>query len=262
MGIDPISAGIIGLTTLGSSLIGSGAASDASNAQVQATNAANATQEDIFNKQTALQEPFRQAGITGQNKLLDILGLSGNTGASDYGMYSPDKSFTSQDFLNNQDPGYGFRLSEGLKAVNNSMAAKGLGISGADIKGVNNYAQGAASQEYQNAFNRYQVNRTNAINPLQALAGEAQSSANTLGAQAGQMGQTISENQLQAGNARASGYIGSANALTNALSGGINSFVGLRNSGYGGGYGPGSVIGVNGGSFDPYAAGYDFGPQG
>jgi hypothetical protein len=243
MGFDPISAAIIGVTTLASGLMGSDAAHDASDAQVQASQQANNTQERIFQQQAALQEPFRQAGITGQNRLMQLLGLSGDQNSADYGKYARD--FGMSDFQ--ADPGYDFRFKEGLKALNNSMAAKGLGISGANIKGAQQYGQGLASQEYQNAFNRYQVNRSNQINPLQALAGQAQSSANTLTNAAGQMGQNISENQLQAGNARASGYIGSSNALTNALTGGVNAFTGLRNSSS---------------NWNPYANGYQFGPQG
>ncbi len=243
-----IAGAIAGAGALGSAVIGSGAAKSAANAQTQAANDANATQERIFQEQTALQEPFRQAGITGQNRLMQLLGLGTNDNSPDFGKYAKD--FGMSDFQ--ADPGYDFRFKEGLKALNNSMAAKGLGVSGAGIKGAQQYGQGLASQEYQNAFNRYQVNRANQINPLQSLAGQAQSSANTLTGAAGQMGQQIGENQLQAGNARASGYIGSSNALTNALSGGINSFVGLN-----------SMLNSGGGSgWSPYANGYEFGPGG
>lgn len=220
-----IAGAIAGAGAIGSAVIGSSASKKAANAQVQATQDANAAQERMFDKQVALQEPFRQAGLTGQNRLMELLGLGGNTGADGYGKYAKD--FAMSDF--EADPGYDFRLKEGMKALNNSMAARGMGISGAAMKGATRYGQEMGSQEYQNAFNRYQVNRSNQLNPLQSLSGMAQSSANTLTGEAGALGRSQAENALQAGNARASGYIGSSNALTNAISGGINSFVGLRN---------------------------------
>lgn len=220
-----IAGAIAGAGALGSAAISSSASKKAANAQVQAANDANSAQERMFQEQVALQEPFRQAGLTANNRILDLLGLSGNTGAEGYGKYGRD--FGMQDF--EQDPGYDFRLKEGMKALNNSMAAKGLGMSGPGLKAAVNYGQEAGSQEYQNAFNRYQVNRSNQLNPLQSMSGAGQSATNTLTNAAGNLGNSQAENLMQGGNARASGYIGGANALTNAIGTGINSFIGLRN---------------------------------
>ena len=156
--------------------------------------------------------------MTAQNKLLDYLGLS--PGAS--GKYAGD--FTAADFNANQDPGYAFRLSEGLKGLNANAAARGGLISGNALKAATQYGQDMGSQEYQNAFNRYQVNRSNALNPLQSLSGGAQTATNAIG-QAGQNYATNAGNAyMGAGNARASGYVGSANAWNSALSGGINAY--------------------------------------
>lgn len=243
-----IAAGVSGVASLGSAAISGSASKKAANAQAQAAADANAAQERMFNRQVELQEPFRQAGITANNRILDLLGLSQNTGADGFGKYGRD--FSMQDF--EADPGYDFRFKEGMKALNNSMAAKGLGVSGAGIKGAQQYGQGLASQEYQNAFNRYQVNRSNQLNPLQSMSGAGQSATNVLTGAAGNLGNAQADNALQAGNARASGYIGSSNALTNALSGGINSFIGLRNLQNSGGSG----------GWNPYANGYEFGPGG
>lgn len=151
-------------------------------------------------------------------------GLNVDTSSPLFGKYGPGTSFTMQDFYANQDPGYGFRLDQGLKALNQSMAAKGLGISGANIKGAQQYGQDLASQEYQNAFNRYQVNRSNALNPLQSLMGASQTAANTMTGALGQAGQNVSDLQTQAGNARASGYIGSSNALNQGIGQAANYF--------------------------------------
>jgi hypothetical protein len=51
------------------------------------------------------------------------------------------------------DPSYGFRLNEGLNAVQRSAAAGGALHSGGTLKALNNYAQNVASTQYQNDFN-------------------------------------------------------------------------------------------------------------
>lgn len=212
------------LAQIGGGIYSANASKDASQAQVAAANRAMDLQNQQFLFQQAQQEPFRQAGLTGQNRLLDLMGLSNNTTAAGYGKYAKD--FSAQDFQ--EDPGYQFRLSEGLKALDQQAAARGGLISGAALKASQRYGQNAASDEYQNAFNRYQVNRSNQLNPLQALAGQAQSATNTLG-QASQNYANQGANALQnAGNARASGYVGQANALTDALGGALNYYQGQQ----------------------------------
>jgi len=78
------------------------------------------------------------------------------------------------------------------------------------------------SQEYTNAFNRYQTERQARLNPLQSLTGMGQTSV----AQLGQAGQTmatgVGEAGAQAAQARASGYMGQANALSQGLGQYIN----------------------------------------
>jgi hypothetical protein len=104
-----------------------------------------------------------------------------------------------------------------MKALERSAAARGNLLSGSTLKGVQRFGQDLASQEYQNAFNRYQVERSAKLNPLQSLMGSGQSATNVMTSAAGQAGQNQASNLYNAGQARASGYIGSANALSNAL---------------------------------------------
>jgi hypothetical protein len=169
--------------------------------------------ERMFEEQKALQEPFRQGGLTAQNEIMQLLGIGGDKNAAGYG--SLGKSFGSEHFQ--QDPGYAFRQAEGMKALERSAAARGNLLSGSTLKGVQRFGQDLASQEYQNAFNRYQVERAARLNPLQSLMGSGQSAANVMTGAAGQMGQNEASNLYNAGQARASGYVGSANALNNAL---------------------------------------------
>jgi hypothetical protein len=123
-----------------------------------------------------------------------------------------------------QDPGYAFRMSEGLKALDRTAASRGGMLSGAALKAAGRYGEDYASNEYQNAYNRYQTNRANILNPLQSLSGQGQTTANTLGT----AGQTYAANAgnayMNAGDARASGYVGSANAWNNALGSATNAY--------------------------------------
>lgn len=219
---EPVSTGtaILGAGALsaGAGLYGS---SQAAKAQKSAANRAADTQMAMFNRQVELQEPFRQGGLTAQNRLLELLGLGGSPNAADYGRYAKD--FSMADYQ--ADPGYGFRLDEGMKALERSAAARGGLLSGATLRGTQELGQNLASQEYQNAFNRYQVNRANQLNPLQSLYGAGQTSANTLTAAAGQTGQGMANAQMAGGQARASGYLGMANALTGALNTGAGLYV-------------------------------------
>jgi hypothetical protein len=206
-------AGVTSAAALGGAAISSKAASKASKAQVQASQDANAAQERMFQKQMELQEPFRQGGITAQDQIMQLLGIGGDKTATGYG--SLGKAFGQTDF--EQDPGYAFRQAEGMKALERSAAARGMLSSGSTLKGIQRFGQDLASQEYQNAFNRYQIERNAKLNPLQSLMGAGQSATNVMTGAAGQMGQNEASNLYNAGTARASGYIGQGNALTNAL---------------------------------------------
>ena len=208
-----IAAGVGAATSIGGGLIASSGAKKAAKAQEQAARDAQASQERMFERQIGLQEPFRQAGMTAQNEIMQLLGIGGDKAAAGYG--SMAKPFGQQDF--EQDPGYAFRQAEGMKALERSAAARGGLLSGSTMKGIQRFGQDLASQEYSNAFNRFQIERSARLNPLQSLMGSGQSAANTMTSAAGNFGQASANNIMNEGAARASGYVGSANALSNAL---------------------------------------------
>jgi hypothetical protein len=196
----------------GAAIIGGGIAASgarkAAGMQVGAADRAAQLQKEQFERQVELQEPFRMAGVRALPEL---------EAASRYKNFGMDQ-FTA-------DPGYGFRLAEGQKALDRQAAARGGLISGAALKGAQRFGQEMGSQEYTNAFNRYQVENQARLNPLQSLAGVGQTSVNQLG-QAGQtMATNVGEAGMQAANARASGYMGGANALSGALGTGANLYM-------------------------------------
>lgn len=103
-------------------------------------------------------------------------------------------------------PGYQFTRSQGLKSVQNGAAARGLGISGAALKGAADYATGLAQNTYQ----------ANLLNPLSSLASLGENAA----AQTGKLGTegtaSAGAGIVGAGNAQAAGLIGGANAIGGA----------------------------------------------
>ena len=212
-----VAAAVIGSTVVGG-LISSDAAGDAADtaagASREASAASIAEQRRQYDLSRADYAPFLTAGTGAVNRLA--------AGMAPGGEFSG--SFDSAGFLANQDPGYGFRMSEGLKALDRSAASRGGLLSGATLKGAQQYGQGLASQEYQNAFNRYQTNRANQLNPLQSLAGQGQTTATALGQQganmAGNIGNAYMTSAANTGNAamaaagqRQSAFSGGANVL-------------------------------------------------
>lgn len=208
-------AAVGAVASVGSGVMAARGARRAGRAQERAAQSAEQTQRQMFDRQVELQEPFRQAGLTAQQQIMQLLGIGGDASMPGYG--SMARPFGQQDF--EQDPGYAFRQQEGMRALERSAAARGGLLSGNTMRGIQRFGQDLASQEYQNAFNRFQIERAARLNPLQSLMGSGQSAANVMTGAAGQAAQNIGQMQLGAGQARASGYIGSANALAGALQG-------------------------------------------
>lgn len=208
----------------GASLVGgilqSNALQQGARTQSDATQRAIDLQQQINQQQTALNAPFYSAGVAGQNRLLDLLGISGNKGAEGYGKYAQD--FSMGDFQ--ADPGYGFRLSEGQKALERSAAARGGLISGGAMKAATRYGQDMGSQEYQNAYNRYQTNRANQLNPLGSLTQSGQAAANFQAGNLGSYGTNVGSLMGQQGQSQAAGQIGMGNTFGNAINTGISAY--------------------------------------
>lgn len=195
---------------VGSAVIGANASSKAAKAQAGAASQATDLEREMFERNVELNAPFREAGITALNKLVPLA-----TEYTPFGM----SQFQA-------DPGYSFRMSEGMKGLERSAAARGGLLSGATLKGIQRFGQDLGSQEYQNAFNRYQTERNARLNPLQSLAGVGQTTSQQLGAAGTQMAGNVGNLMTSGAAARASGYVGGANALTGALNTGLNYYQG------------------------------------
>ena len=143
-----------------------------------------------YDTQMGAMQPYAQAGTNALGQYQNLLGLGGDTGATGYGSLA-SADFTPEQFAAGKDPGYAFRMSEGLKALDKTAAARGGLLSGAALKGATTYGQGMASDEYQNAFNRYQTSRNNTLAPLQGLAASGQEAAGSIANIAGTYGQNM-----------------------------------------------------------------------
>lgn len=204
--------------TIASGAMGASASKSASKAQAAAAEADRQLQREQYYDQVNRQEPFRQAGLLSTAELQRQFGLAGDAASAGYGNLLRD--FSTADFQ--ADPGYAFRLSEGLKGIDRQAAARGGLISGAALKAAGRYGQDMASQEYQNAYNRYNQNRSQRY---QMLTGQQTAGANATNQQnqSSQNYASAAGNALQnAGNARASGYMGQANAWGGALNSAAN----------------------------------------
>lgn len=197
-----------------------GAIRDAASAQGAASDRAIALQREMFNKQLELQAPYRKAGEQALNKLVPL--------ATEY------TPFGMQQFQ--ADPGYAFRLSEGQKALERSAAARGGLMSGATGKALTRFGQDFGSQEYTNAFNRYQTERQARLNPLQSLAGVGQTATNTLGSNAGAFGQNVGGMYMDQGSNTANALLAAQRARSSSY-GQLGSALGKYLGGGGGGGG-------------------------
>ena len=185
---------------IGSSLIGADAAGNAADVQAGAANRAADLQYKQYQENVARQKPFYDVGV---NALPELVAAS---------KYTP---FGMQQFQ--QDPGYAFRLKEGQQALDRQAAARGGLISGGALKAATRYGQEMGSQEYTNAFNRYQAERQARLGPLQSLTGMGQTTAQQIGSAGQNMASNVGEAMGSSAAARASGYVGQANALTSGL---------------------------------------------
>lgn len=195
---------------------------DALNNQLQVAQQTRDAQLGIANQvwdaQKGYYTPYQTAGLSGQNQLLNYLGLGADKSAAGYGKYATAE-FTPEMFKQGVDPGYAFRLEQGLKGLDRQAAARGGLISGNALKAASGFAGDQASQEYQNAYNRYQTTRQNTLAPYQALQGVGLNAADRLSTAAGNYGTNAMGAYGGYGAAAGNAYGANANNLTNIYGG-------------------------------------------
>ncbi len=221
---------MVAAAVVGGAVVGGVASNMAAGKQADAAeNAADMSAESAEKMRQDLA-PYTALGQAAINPLWEAMGFTSD-GAGNYGVnpgagINQRFSFGAQDLA--RTPGYQFALSQGLKGTNNAMASQGLGLSGAQMKGLSSFATGLADQTYGDQFNRalstfntnYQVD-ANRINNLQSMLNTGQNSAAQTG-QAAITGANNAGNYLtQAGNAQAAGIAGIGQAANN----GVNNYM-------------------------------------
>lgn len=242
-----IIAGVGAASSIGSAAIGANAAGNAASVQAAAANHAAdlqyqsgqnalAFQKQEYNQQQQNIAPWLQAGQSAIGQLSSLMQPGGGLSQQWNQHFQAPTDVTEQN-----DPGYKFRLSQGLDALNNSAAAKGGLLSGGTAKAINNYAQQDASNEYSNVYNRqlgeyqqnynqFQQSQANQYNRLAGISGTGQTGAGQLASAGGQaagnisniygnIGAQVGNSYQNAGAATASGYVGGANAYSAGIGG-------------------------------------------
>lgn len=200
-----VAVAVAGGAVVGAVVQGSSSRS-AANTQSQAGQAAIAEQQREFDIGQANLAPYRAEGLLGLQQLDQDAGPGGVL----------NKPFN---FDITQDPGYQFRLDQGLKGVGNSAAAAGTQLSGATLKELQEFGSSYASGEFNAAFNRDLATKQDVLGTDLARVGIG-SGATTTGVNAGNsVAGSIGNTITGIGNAQAAGIIGQGNAIGGALSG-------------------------------------------
>lgn len=198
-----VATAIVGSAIIGG-VVASNSASKAANAQRDAAAQASQTELEQYYQNREDMQPWREAGAGALKQLTEGTGAGGDF----------NRDFTLADFT--ADPGYNFRLQQGQRGLEASAAARGGALSGAALKGIDRYNQDFASGEYQNAYNRFNADRTQRFNRLASIAGVGQTATRDVAQQGAQVASNVGNNIMGAGNAQASSYIGQGNAISGA----------------------------------------------
>jgi hypothetical protein len=167
------------------------AAKSAAQTQAASADAATQLQRDIYNKFMEMNKPYYEAGVNALGQI-----TRGEVTA---------------------EPGYGFRLGEGMKALERLQASRGNLLSGGAMKAGQRFAQDLASEEYGKSFNRL----ANIAGIGQNAAGAAGTAGQNFAGQAGELG-------MQGANALVSGRIGRTSAYTSGLQGAFGALQGYQ----------------------------------
>ena len=201
------------------------AARSAADAQARASQQAQDTQYKMWQEQKALQQPWYDVGV----RALPQLEAATN---------AMPAAFTGKVDLT-QDPGYAFRLKEGLNALDRTASARGGLLSGGALKAAAAYGQEMGSQEYQNAYARALDQYNAAVtreqtgyNRLAGLAGTGQQTAGTLASQAGQYGTNVGNLMMATGESQANSLLAQGNARASQY-GAIGNAIGGMAGAYG-----------------------------
>jgi len=218
MGLEILSAGLNYNASKKAAKAQEEAAGQASQVAKESTDKQLELMRQIWEQQQRDQAPYLGEGQQAI-KQLGHLTLNGDNFQS----YLKGRGLGGGQFSTN-NPQYQFLQKQGMQALDRSAAARGMGYSGAQLKALNEYGQGLASQQYDKEYDRAAQEYANYYNRLASLSQGGQQAAQSLGGMGsnysanaantlGSLSSQLQNNIGQGANARASGYIGKANAI-------------------------------------------------
>ena len=228
---------MVAAAVVGSAVVSAAASSysggKAADAQANAAKKSGQTELEMFYQNRADFAPYREVGSKALNELASLYGVaqekppeltfeefidshyyspSKRLAAEDYDQYMRDRQkipdYSQKSFEGFYDsPDYKFAYDQGMRAVEQSLARRGLGgpeSSGAAMKELARFGSGLASQQFGNYKNT-----------LSAMAGIGQTATSQLGAMGQQVAANVGAGQRAAGDARASSYLNQGQAVSN-----------------------------------------------
>lgn len=236
-----------GTALLGAAAIGAGASmaagSKAAKAQKNAANTASANEQAMFEAQREDNQKYYDQGKEDVNANFGLatgaLSPYANQGAAATGRLSALAGLGGSEQQQSalaSDPGYQFRMTQGVNALDRSAAARGMLQSGAQQKALLGYGQGLASSELNNAFQRVGAVQGDAQQAAGALGNLYQNQGTTLGNMAvrqSSQNQNLSQNtsnalgqySMAAGNAQAGAYNNMGSSVNAGIQNGLTAYM-------------------------------------
>jgi hypothetical protein len=225
---------------IGSGVLSAGAGLFGANKAASSSDKAAQIAQQQYQTTRGDLSPYNQAGQAVLPQL-NALATSGPTGGGPdyvsmaYNNYLPGNMTQAQ---LEATPGYQFTQQQGLKAVQSNAAARGLGVSGAALKGAAAFATGLADNTYKDQFNiqqqRFsdvanlsplqQAQLTGQYNRLSGLASIGEGAAAQTGTAGVYAANTAAGQTSAAGTAQGAGIQGIGSAATS----GVNSYLGYQ----------------------------------
>jgi hypothetical protein len=235
----------------GSAVLGAGTSMMAAGTAADASKSAADKQAQMYQQTRSDLSPYNTMGQNALSSAYSLAQTGPTGGGPDYiaqaAQNLPGQMTQAQ---LEQTPGYQWNLAQGLKSTQSAAAARGLGVSGAALKGAATYATGLADSTYQNQFANAQQrfadyvnlnqgqqgNLTNQFNRYNALATLGENAAAQTGTQGTSAARAEGTFLSNAGTQQGSGMMNAANAL----SGGVNNYLAYQNAQQ---YGPNATTG-------------------
>lgn len=213
-----------GVAVLGSAVVGGIAsmfgASKAAKAQQNAAATAQETAMKMYNQTRADLAPYRDLGTKYAGELDERM---------PYLTSDIDVSGEIRDPDSNIGRAYNFTRTQGLKAVQNAAAKRGLGVSGAALKGASSFTTGLADNTYQGLVNMERNIRGDIYSRLKGVVDTGVTASGSTGTAGTASANTQAGAAIGAGNAQAAQWNTIGGAVANAASniGGYAAYKGM-----------------------------------